>query len=283
MGSQYAVASDKISKDLFAFPIIQEKLFDAWNWCLDQRHQKTDLLFLNGEPVDGPGEILRGSEVWTTNILESCADAYRLLKMYNPTVVAATRGSGYHSDARGLSTEELILEKFKDKAHEIKPYQTFAEINFRNDGEHYKRVHNFAFFDLYGICFSLTHHIRTSQSFMYKTTTLARELLELTLAIDKWLPADYKYRKLIVVRSHVHDFCEVRFGTQLGFKTPAWKLPDWYLIKKGLGGITPHIGTVEVIVEPNDEVLVLPHILHAKDYPKVNVENMTKVLEAHSR
>lgn len=276
VGSQYAISS--FSDSRFKFPTIQKKLLEAWNWCLDQRVQKTDFLFLNGEPIDGAGEILRGSEVWTTDILESVNDAYRLLKKYNPVKFAATRGSGYHSDARGLSAEELIMERFADKAIEINPYMVKGTIDFKNDGDHYKHVHNFAFFDLYGVCFSLTHHIRTSSSFMYKTTTLARELLELTVSIDKWLPKNYHYNKLVVVRSHVHDFCEVRYGSQLGFKTPAWKLPDWYLLKKGLGGITPHIGTVEVIVESNGEILVAPHIVETSRYPKVNVLNLIKLL-----
>lgn len=257
------------------FPSIQKKLLEAWNDCLDQRKQKTDVLILNGEPSDGAGEIAKGLELWSGDIIKTTDDAYNLLEPYKPKMFIATRGSGYHSDHRGLQAEELIMQKFGKKTFEINPYEIQKEVAFRDDDDkRQKRVYNFAFFDVFGNCFSVAHHISHNKWFAYMTTALAREMAELTLAADKWLPATYDYQKLIVARSHTHNFVEVRYVSSLGFKTPAWKLPDWFLHRGGLGGAMPHIGTVEVIIEPNGEIAVHPHVIEAKKYPKVRVPKL---------
>ena len=78
--SQYAITSPKIHKQRLKFPSVPRKLYQAWKACLDARKQKTHLLFLNGEPVDGPGEKERGTELWSTEIQDGIDDAYELFQ-----------------------------------------------------------------------------------------------------------------------------------------------------------------------------------------------------------
>ena len=82
---------------------------------------------------------------------------------------------------------------------------------------------------------------------------------------------DDKHKPSVIVRSHVHYFVYVRFATQHGFTTPAWKLPDSHLFRGGLGGTAPSLGAVEVIVEGNGKIIVEPHIVSNTEYPKHSI------------
>ena len=265
--SIYSVTSPQIPKSRLKYPSIQKGLYKIWCDALDARKQKTHLLFLNGEPDDGQGEILKGTELWSPDFMDGVDDSYRLLKMYNPNKFMATRGSNYHSDARGLTVEELILEKFRDKVVPYSPYEGQTQIKI--DG--YNRTYNFAWLDVNGLLLCVTHHVAGGRWFHYMTTPLAREMAALTFELDKWLPEKYRGRKFIVVRSHQHKFVQVGFSSSHGFVTPAWKLPDWFILKGGMGGAMPNLGTVEVLVESNGDFEIHPHIANARKYPKVNV------------
>jgi hypothetical protein len=83
-----------------------------------------------------------------------------------------------------------------------------------------------------------------------------------------WKPEDMPS---VIVRNHVHYFVYVRFATQHGFTSPAFKMPDAHLFRGGLGGTAPSIGGVEVIVEPNGKIVCEPHIVSNNEYPKMSV------------
>ena len=97
----------------------------------------------------------------------------------------------------------------------------------------------------------------------YRTTALAREMAGMHFEKDKLGEAD------VLVRSHIHYFVYVRFVHSHGFTTPAWKYPDGHLFRGGLAGTTPDIGAVEVIVEPNGDLEVIPHIAEIDLKPQV--------------
>ena len=268
-GSHFAIASDKISDEVLKFPTIQRHLREIWQDCLDERKQKTHLLVENGEPTDGPGEILKGAECWTTEQRVALADSYRLLKKYDPKYFMAPKGSDYHSNMRTVSTEEMLIEKFGDKSLSYNPYEVTAQIS--EEGSKSKETYNFAWIDVNGLLLCITHHIGGSRWFNYRPTPLGREMAALTFEADKWLPEQYHGRKFIVVRSHQHNYVHVGFSSSAGFVTPAWKLPDWFILRGGMGGSLPSLGTVEVIVEPDGEFEIHPHIASAKKYPKSQV------------
>ncbi len=246
---------------------LQKKLNAAWEYCLDQRHQKTHLLFLNGEPIDGQNIKDRGVANYTTDWMTGLKDASTLLKQYNASNFMMTSGSGYHVDLAGIPAEEVLARDMG-----AKPYRAYTKFDEGTqeftDG---KRVDHFVWLDVNNVLFSITHHIGFNRWFSYKTTALAREMAELSLARDKWVPKEYINNRLVIVRSHVHYFVGVHYPATTGFITPAWKMPDGFLLRGGLGGTMPHIGTVEVIIEPNEEIHIHPHIIPTKMYPKANV------------
>ncbi len=73
----------------------------------------------------------------------------------------------------------------------------------------------------------------------------------------------------VIVRSHVHYFMMVKSAHTRGFTTPAWKYPDGHLYRGGLGGTFPDIGMVELIIEPNNEIIVNDHITELRIKPEV--------------
>lgn len=247
---------------------LQEKLADGWDWALDKRvDKKTHLLFLNGEPIDGSNWKNRGTSTYTTDWLTGLKDSAQLLRMYKAKYFMQNSGSGYHVDQNGVSAEEILSQMIKTK-----PYRAYSQFDGKS-GEYKdgRKVDQFAWLTINDLLFSITHHIGFNRWFAYKTTALAREMAELTLAQDKWIPKEHQDKDLIVVRSHVHYFVGVRYPTSYGFTTPAWKYPDGFLLRSGLGGTMPHIGTVEVIVEGDGTYSVHPHIIPTKMYPKANV------------
>ncbi len=247
---------------------LQEKLADAWDWAVDERVDKqTHLLFLNGEPIDGANFKNRGTSTYTTNWLTGLKDSVPLLKMYKAKNFMMNSGSGYHVDQNGVPAEEILAMEMK-----AKPYRAYSEFDGKT--EEFKdglKVDAFAWLTINDLLFSVTHHIGFNRWFSYKTTALAREMAELTLAQDKWIPKEHEGKDRIDVRSHVHYFVGVRYPTSYGFTTPAWKYPDGFLLRSGLGGTMPHIGTVEVVIEGDGKYSVHPHIIPTKMYPKANV------------
>ena len=266
--SDFAVASDYVQKNFtMKYPSIQKGLFEAWNWCLDQRLQSTDYLVLNGEPDDGNGEILKGQEVWSPLPINGIDDAYRLLNMYEPKKFLATKGSGYHSDFRSINAESLVMDKFGDRAIEFNPYEGMGEVI---DGKS-KNVYSYLWVEINGLLLCIAHHISGSKNFHYLSMPVGREMANLTFEANKWLPKEHQGKKFIVCRAHSHKFVEVSFASQSGFINPAWKLPDWFSHRGGMGGTLPSIGTVEIIVESNGTFEIHPHIIEADRYPKTKI------------
>ena len=121
----------------------------------------------------------------------------------------------------------------------------------------------YALVDIYGKRFNFTHHVGFNKWAAYRTTALAREMAGMVFERDKMGKAD------VIVRSHVHYFVHVEFTNTHGFTTPAWKFPDAHLFRGGTAGTTPDIGMVEVIIEPNGDLLVEKHIKELNIKPLV--------------
>lgn len=247
---------------------IQSKLLDCWDYCIDARSQKTHLLFLNGEPIDGQNPKGLGVGQTTTDWLRGLEESKLLLEKYKSRHFMLTAGSGYHIDEKGIPAEEILARLMKSK-----PYRAYSQPldEGKTEFKDGKRVDHFAWIECNDVLFSITHHIGFNRWFSYKTTALAREMAEVTLARDKWLDPQYLDMTLGIIRSHVHYFVGVNFSNSFGFTTPAWKFPDPHLLRSGIGGTMPTIGSVEVLVEGDGTYSVHPHIIKSKMLPKVNV------------
>lgn len=277
-GSIYAVCTpepDLGAKGSHKPNRLQKVLYDTWVDCIDRLHQRPRALVLNGEPMDGGNKKQQGDTSWTNNINLQIADSAKLISMYSYDYLLMTRGSGYHVHRDATNDEENVADKLNAvpySAYFDKLYtgrgvtRTIDQVVEEYKGKSVERTDYQMWLRMNDKLFSITHHIGFSRWFAYRTTPLAREMADLTFAAGKLYPRDEP--PAVIVRSHVHYHVMVRFASSLGFTTPAWKFPDPHLLRGGLGGTSPTIGTVEVIVEPNGEILVYPHVLETKFYPK---------------
>ena len=226
---------------------LQKSLYQAWVESIDALTQKPNAVVINGEPIDGANSKQLGNQSWTTNINDQINDSAKIINLIpRKSNLFFIRGSGYHVDKEGTNYESTLADKVK-----ATKYRVFK-------GEIEKESDYYANIKMNGKLFSFTHHIGFNRWAAYRTTALAREMAAMHFEKDKLLPYD------IIVRSHVHYFVHVRFVHTFGFTTPAWKFPDGHLFRGGLGGTTPDIGSVEVIVESNGKVLIEPHIMKLK-------------------
>ena len=267
VGNETAVCTDNPTMKGGSFNPnkLQQQLYQFWCEARD-KCPKPHILVLNGEPIDGSNVKQAGDQEFTTNQDEQLKDATKLLKMYKPKYFLVTRGSNYHVQLGSKNMEEIIAERLN-----AVPYSGLFDIerDMKDEGIYAKRTDYFATFRVNGKVFSVTHHIGFNRWFAYRTTAIAREMADMEFMRGRyWKSEDMPS---VIIRSHAHYFVMVRFSTAIGFITPAWKFPDGHLFRGGLGGTAPSIGTVEVIVEPNGEVIVKPHIVDNVHYPKHNI------------
>ena len=271
-GSAHAVCSpNPIVKDTgmeFKPNTLQKKLYEMWCWVKDSlSNSNPHVIVLNGDIIDGPNSKQLGQQSWTTNITDQLDDAEKLLRMYKPKHFLMTRGSGYHVQKDATNHEEILANRLGCVPYSGYFGRSADKIMGYHDGKHLTaRTDYYLNFSLNGKVFSVTHHIGFNRWFAYRTTALAREMADMEFLRGRyWKPEDMP---TVIVRSHVHYFVYVRFATQHGFTTPAFKMPDAHLFKGGLGGTAPSLGGVEVIVESNGKVQVEPHIVSNDVYPK---------------
>lgn len=230
---------------------LQKELFQIWNESIDALSKKPDICVVNGEPIDGANPKQLGNQSWTTNTIDQGNDAVKLLELIKAKEYLFTRGSGYHVQIQGTSSEQWIAEKIKAVKYSI--YEGLQESN----ADYWANV------EIFGKTFSFTHHTPYAKFFAYRATPLAKEMA--LMALDKGRSMKYD----VISRAHVHNFMMVRSAHTTAYTTGAWKYPDGHLTRAGLGGIFPDIGGVEVIVEQNGEIVIRPHITELKIKPGV--------------
>jgi hypothetical protein len=265
-GNDYAVCSPEPTRNGSTVKPnkLQKRLFEFWCEMRD-RCPKPHILVVNGEACDGSNPKQIGHESWTAVMREQLNDAAKLLKMYKPKHFLMTRGSNYHVHLGADNQEEQLAEKLN-----AIPYSGLLD---RNVEELSIRTDYYLTFSIHDKVFSVTHHLGFNRWFAYRTTALAREMADMEFLRGKyWCNDD---TPSVVVRSHVHYFVMVRFASITGFTTPAWKMPDSHLFRGGLGGTAPSIGSIEVIIEPNGEILVKPHIVPNSKYPKHEILDLS--------
>ena len=228
---------------------LQLALNEAWYNCIDDLEQKPTLLVVNGEPCDGANKKQVGQQSWTTNVYDQLEDASKLLKEIPYENLIFVRGSTYHVQIDGTNFEEIIARQMG--AQKYKAYGGEGLTDY------------FAIIEMYGKIFNFTHPIGFNKWAAYRTTALAREMAGMVFEKDKLGRAD------VIIRSHVHYFVHVQFTHTHGFTTPAWKFPDAHLFRSGLAGTTPDVGMVEIIIEPNGEIIIRPIIAEMEIKPLV--------------
>ena len=244
VGSKYAICTESPERDSdnpYKPNKLQKKLLEGWDYCVDRISQKPRALVVNGEPIDGANRFNMGDSVWSVEINDQIEDATKLLNTIKSDNLIFVRGSGYHVTRDATSFEKTIADKMK-----AKKYMTILGNLTGADYE--------ANIEMFGKHINFTHHVGWSSWWMYRTTPIAKELIKAHFA-----QTESGFHTDIIVRSHVHYYVEVRFPHTIGFSTPAWKFPDGFLYRKGEPE-NPTIGMMEIIIEPNGEIIVESHI-----------------------
>ena len=251
-GSIHALCSpDPVREDgLGVKPTKQQKaLWNFWQTIPDRLTKKAKLFVINGEPCDGGNKKSNGMGLWTSNIQDQLNDFRRCITTIPYEKILLTRGSPYHVTVDGTNFEEIVAEQLNADS-----YKTFGGKG-RTDYE--------VNFEVNGTVFNATHHVGFGRWWQYRPTSLAQELIKIHFDHD-----NRKVHTDVLVRSHVHYYCEVGFLNTRAFTTPAWKLPDSFMYRNGLP-IMPDIGLVEVIVESNGEYQINPIVEDVDVVPMV--------------
>ncbi len=251
-GSIHALCSPEPLRDdgLEIKPTKQQKaLWNFFETIPDKLTKKASLFLVNGEPCDGWNKAGKGEGVWTTNLGDQILDFGKCIKILPYEKMLMTRGSPYHVDLDGTNFEEIA-------AHELNAdyYKAFGGSG-KTDYE--------ANIEINGTIFNATHHVGYGRWWQYRPTALAQELIKIHF--------DHNVRKFhtdVLIRSHVHYFCEVGFLNTRAFTTPAWKLPDGFMYKRGLPTM-PDIGMVEIVIESNGEYSINPIVEDVDVVPMV--------------
>jgi hypothetical protein len=230
---------------------LQKELYQIWEEAIDDLTKKPDLCVINGEPVDGGNPKQLGNQSWSTNLYDQSIDSCKLLKKVDAKEYLFVRGSGYHVQIQGTPIENYVAEMMGG----VK-YSVYKGMQPKN-ADFYANVKCF------DTNISFTHHIPYAKFFAYRATPISKE--SALMALDKGRNMKYD----VIVRSHVHYFMMVKSAHTIGFTTPAWKYPDGHLYRGGMGGTFPDIGMVELIIEPNNEVIVNEHITELRIKPEV--------------
>jgi hypothetical protein len=268
--------------------ILQKKLYEAWVWCSQQLTKpEIDLLIINGDAIDGSNNKDLGSEVWTTSMVDQINDCTKLITdHYKFKNVIVTTGSGYHVKRGADPFEEILAEKLaryetegdigRYLRHEILPkYFTKKEGTTRVDGALYRYTDYKWRFKALNEVFSVTHHVSHSKVEFYRSTPLAREMVTAELDASKYSPDE---RPTILIRSHTHYYCLLDFSGSTGIITPAWKFPDEYLHRGGIGGTLPSIGIEEIALRPGHEKQFRKILAKGIRYPKEPIPDITPLL-----
>ena len=253
VGSKVAICSDSpkiIDGEDYNPNKAQKALKKAWDLACSEITQKPDIVVINGEPIDGANPKSQGSGIWSTNLVDQIRD-FKVIAKNIPSSkkMIFVRGSGYHVNQGATNLEEVVAEEMKADRYRayggsgFTDYEANVEMNGKN--------------------FNFTHHVGFSAWEMYRTTSLAREMVKL-----HFMRRSKGYHTDVVVRSHVHYYVQVSYKHSTGFTTPAWKFPDGFMYRSGIPSL-PDVGCVEVIVESNGEIIVKPHIIEVEFKPKV--------------
>jgi hypothetical protein len=154
-----------------------------------------------------------------------------------------------------------LLDKFNKEDNIIKrTYQLEKEVG--NIPEPKSGIKFKGLFDGW-LALTVRHDVAFSPNYMYRGTGLTRNDMIMTLQKERLFPQGYEM--IINAYGHVHYYHVSGNDTHYNFTIPCWKSSDSYLKAKGI--VEPDFGIVEIIIEPNHEIIMYPYTLRGSDYP----------------
>ena len=189
----------------------QEWLFDKYVDCVKEFH-KPDILFVDGDAVDGHQHLNYATEVMNSDGFEQVRIAEFLIKLWKPKQIYIIYGSPYHVRFAGIMVERFIARHLRAKA---------AGWAYRGDINQVKT--------------SIAHEITVSTTtWQYRTTPVAQQLV-----LNRLQKAEKSAN--LIIRAHAHYFTFAGFSDQLGVINPGWQGQTPYGAKK-VPELIPKIG-----------------------------------------
>lgn len=163
-----------------------------------------------------------------------------------------------------LEKESLLFSK-PDKKLANKLKQDTSNIFARDNESRLKYpVSDVRFKGIFhNVAFMVKHHVSFSPNYQYRGTGLTRNDFIQSTQKERHFPNGY--HKIVHAYGHAHYFHLSGNDTHYNFVIPCFKANDTYL--KQYGVTEPDYGIVEVIVEPNEDIIVFPYTLRGEDYP----------------
>lgn len=168
---------------------------DLWNFYSAslKKLSPIDILIVNGDAIDGRGEITGGRELITTDRNTQVDMATECIKEANAKEIYMTFGSAYHT---GKTEDwEMAVSKLVD-AEVIKDHLSL---------------------DINGCIFDVRHYLPGGNNLMNRASGLSRA----NLANILFKMRDTKERANIIIRSHIHSFNYSGDRSILSLTTPA--------------------------------------------------------------
>ena len=171
--------------------------FQRWSWDtytdILNRNKPFDILFANGDMIDGKGERSGGTELLTTDRDKQAEMAAECIKQTGAPRKIMTYGTPYHAGA-SEDWEDVVAYKTKSQ------------------------IHAHAYVDVNGMVFSLKHKLGNSSIPHGKGTAILKQ----QVSNDAWCReySDHP-RANCFIRSHVHWYMAIDQGETYSFVTPA--------------------------------------------------------------
>jgi hypothetical protein len=213
----------------------QKYLWECWlDMCRRVREDiKPDAVVLNGEPVDGPQQAQRGTELCIP-IPKDQGDAAAislslLLDATGGVPFYVVQGTEYHDEKVGQAcdavADRLGAVRYKGRGPGRVAKRT---LNLRVDGY----VLNF-------------HHGIPSSGALYRAVAIDREAVWSAIAGKEGKSAKAE----VIIRSHVHFYVAVKHASKQAVITPAWQLQTGFMGKNSEYRMIPDIGFIWIEID----------------------------------
>ncbi|MDO8659505.1 MAG: hypothetical protein Q7K54_02790 [Candidatus Parcubacteria bacterium] len=203
---------------------IQQELFKSYEKLTDE-WKNPDILVLNGDIIDGKSKKDFGANVWSTSYNDQINAAIELIDMFKAKKIYVIRGTEYHVSVEGEPAEEILGERLHAVKH-------------RNNYSVYKR-----YLKIEDVVFQVAHAIGSTKVFMYRATSITREI---AMAL---LNASHEYKADVIVRGHAHYAWESGSPGHMGFILPGWQLQTPFMVRMSPAGAIPDIGALRFEVD----------------------------------
>jgi len=211
---------------------------EVWRyfWAQVEKYKPFDILFLNGDALEGKGIRSGGTELITGDRAEQCAIASTIIRQINAPIVRAVYGTPNHTGTEE-DWEDIIVTELK------------------NDFD--IKIGSHEWFEVYGKVFDLKHKISSSTIPHGRLTPLAREVLWNRL----WHSRGEQPKADVLIRSHAHYYEQIDHDGCLAFVTPCLQGYGSKYGSRQCSG-TIDIGIIVFDVYENGRIEWKPELIH---------------------